>query len=92
MRKVISYVQLLWWQRQRDTDDNYNHDHEEDDDDNDVDDLLYLEKNWNDAQAACQVDGGNLVSVVNIFESAFIGTLVHRNYSYWIGLSDTTVI
>ena len=70
----------------------YNHDHEDDDDDNDVDDLLYLEKNWNDAQAACQVDGGNLVSVVNIFESAFIGTLVHRNYSYWIGLSDTTVI
>lgn len=56
--------------------------------------LMYLlsERNWTDAQAACQADGGNLVSVTSIFESAFVGILVHQNYSYWIGLSDTKVL
>ncbi|XP_053409086.1 macrophage mannose receptor 1-like [Mercenaria mercenaria] len=46
-------------------------------------------KNWNDAQADCKNDNGNLASVTSIQESAFIHVLVNGAFQYWVGLSDT---
>ena len=48
-------------------------------------------KNWNDAQADCKADGGNLASVTSVQESAFIHILVNGKFQYWVGLSDTQV-
>lgn len=46
-------------------------------------------KTWSDAQADCKNDQGNLVSVTNVQESAFVHILVNGAFVYWIGLSDT---
>jgi hypothetical protein len=48
-------------------------------------------KTWNDAQADCKADGGNLASVTSVQESAFIHILVNGKFQYWVGLSDTQV-
>lgn len=52
----------------------------------------FVDKNWADAQADCMRDNGNLASLTIVQESAFVVTLVNKNYSYWIGLSDTKVM
>ncbi|WAR04183.1 MRC2-like protein [Mya arenaria] len=48
-------------------------------------------RTWSDAQSICQNEGGNLVCIQSVFESAFVHSLISQNYSYWIGLSDTKI-
>ncbi|XP_060558401.1 macrophage mannose receptor 1-like [Ruditapes philippinarum] len=50
-----------------------------------------VSKTWNDAQADCKADGGNLASVTSVQESAFIHILVNGKFQYWVGLSDTQI-
>ncbi|ESO94148.1 hypothetical protein LOTGIDRAFT_161348 [Lottia gigantea] len=46
-------------------------------------------KNWQDAQTQCQQDGGNLASIWDIYEQAFVSLLSKSMKAYsWIGLND----
>lgn len=57
----------------------------------DIENTMISAKNWNDAQADCKRDNGNLVSVTSVRESAFVHILNNGSGQYWIGLSDTQV-
>ncbi|CAN9506368.1 unnamed protein product [Ophioblennius macclurei] len=47
------------------------------------------DKNWQDARKYCYDQGGNLVSVVNEREQAFLTTQIHSyNKDLWIGMND----
>nr|XP_019942865.1 PREDICTED: macrophage mannose receptor 1 [Paralichthys olivaceus] len=46
-------------------------------------------KNWQDARTYCTNQGGNLVSIVNDKEQAFLTTQMLRyNEDFWIGMND----
>uniref|UniRef100_A0A8C7Y9T5 Mannose receptor, C type 1a n=1 Tax=Oryzias sinensis TaxID=183150 RepID=A0A8C7Y9T5_9TELE len=46
-------------------------------------------KNWQDARVFCTNEGGNLVSIVNENEQAFLTTqMFHYNEDFWIGMND----
>ncbi|XP_054607456.2 macrophage mannose receptor 1 [Nothobranchius furzeri] len=46
-------------------------------------------KNWRDARTYCIQEGGNLVSIANEMEQAFLTTqLLHHNDDVWIGMND----
>ncbi|XP_069552423.1 macrophage mannose receptor 1 [Brachyistius frenatus] len=46
-------------------------------------------KNWQDARAHCISQGGNLVSIPNDREQAFLTTqMLHYNTDLWIGMND----
>uniref|UniRef100_A0A3P9KK49 Macrophage mannose receptor 1 n=1 Tax=Oryzias latipes TaxID=8090 RepID=A0A3P9KK49_ORYLA len=46
-------------------------------------------KNWWDARVFCTNEGGNLVSIVNENEQAFLTTqMFHYNEDFWIGMND----
>ncbi|KAL3871516.1 hypothetical protein ACJMK2_039510 [Sinanodonta woodiana] len=47
-------------------------------------------KTWKDAQVVCKADGGNLASILNVNEAAFIQVLAYNMAPYWIGLSDAS--
>lgn len=50
--------------------------------------------NWHDAQQICSGDGGgNLVSILDVFEEAFIfSNFDYANQSVWIGLSFSSQV
>uniref|UniRef100_A0A1I8HUP2 DDE_3 domain-containing protein n=1 Tax=Macrostomum lignano TaxID=282301 RepID=A0A1I8HUP2_9PLAT len=51
------------------------------------------EMTWYDAKARCQLEGGDLASVMNLAEQQFLQELaVPRDFSYWIGLYDSLAI
>uniref|UniRef100_A0A672G195 Mannose receptor C-type 1 n=1 Tax=Salarias fasciatus TaxID=181472 RepID=A0A672G195_SALFA len=46
-------------------------------------------KNWQDARKYCHDQGGNLVSILNDREQAFLTTqMLHHNQDLWIGMND----
>lgn len=46
-------------------------------------------KNWQDARKYCHDQGGNLVSILNEREQAFLTTqILHHNENFWIGMND----
>lgn len=48
-------------------------------------------KNWQDARIHCQNQGGNLVSILNEGEQAFLTTqLLEHNENMWIGMNDVS--
>lgn len=50
-------------------------------------------KSWSDAEASCQKTGTHLVSVLTVYEQAFIDMLsASLSSPVWIGMSDLKVI